>query len=397
MADINDRKLPLDVFGNKQAQHATVLNTNDNSTGSERISKARNDFLGMMMATIKHQTPDNPTDPSQMLNMVTSLTQTEQAIETNNLLKEILNNNRKSSILRASEFQGQKVSFDDSVRNFTDKPVIFHYSLSNAQAKNMPSDAILGANISILDNDNKVVYRKKIENLQYDNEFIWHGVDSKGSKVPQGEYKIRVESYYTSNMSGEGIFVPIESTTNSTSIVQAIESYQDEISLIIENGSKISPDAVTKLWGSEKGNLEYATGLSKSELIPHIGQDASIKLDKLMIKQHQAEIELINNVGTSKKYRVSIFDSSGSMIDSITQNEEITLGDMTRNISFNQHVRDGQYKYQVEIQDENGSYRKLDNIKNIHIGGIDLSEQRIISGNRKYHINDITQIMENTS
>ena len=246
-------------------------------TPEEKIEQSRMNFMKIITATLKHQNPEKPADTSQITQTMASLHQAEETSRMRAAIDDLRKELSSSKMNKALPFQGKSVRYDTSVKKFDgENPVEFKYQL-NFDEKQMPKNAVIISNISILDSKGIKVYQTTGKKEKGVHSLKWSGQDNNGKLNPDGEYRLKVEAFFETNEDGNIVRMPIDSGSFIDGTVESVELIGDKVKLKV-NGDYIDIDDIIKIESEKKEEQIKIT-----DYAPYIGQYAEFKDDKLEI------------------------------------------------------------------------------------------------------------------
>jgi len=140
-------------------------------------------FLTLLTTQLQNQDPMNPMDSSQFTQQLVMFSQVEQQINTNNNLQTLIALGQANTLSSSAGYLGKSITVttgDGSLQNST---CTWRYALG--------ADAST-SNISITDQNGKVVWTGTGETASGGHDFTWDGKDSAGNQLPDGVYKLSV-------------------------------------------------------------------------------------------------------------------------------------------------------------------------------------------------------------
>jgi flagellar basal-body rod modification protein FlgD len=182
------------------------------------IAASFDSFLQLLTAQLAHQDPLSPLDATQFTNQLVQFSSVEQAIQTNNQLKQLTGLIESSSLTSALGFIGLDVAFSASqVQLGTEGNAAIEYSLPQA------ADEVA---ITIRDANGAVVHQGTGSVGAGGHGYSWDGRKLDGSRAGAGLYKIEIRAN-----DAEGKALQVDRETQGR--VEAIESDSDGLRLVI--------------------------------------------------------------------------------------------------------------------------------------------------------------------
>lgn len=211
MAVNNVANSPSTAAGDGTANTAKVI---------EGLNGTYQDFLKLLTTQLNNQDPTAPMDVNQMTQQIATLSQVEQQISTNTLLKQLVTLVDASQFNNAVSYIGRMVDASGNQGVLTSGGATFVYELP-AAAKS--------AAVTITNESGQVVFTGSGTTLAGRNQVVWDGTNnSTGNKMPNGTYKFKVEA---KDDQGKAIDV----TTLTTGMVTAVDTDNGTTTLTVGN------------------------------------------------------------------------------------------------------------------------------------------------------------------
>ncbi len=196
-----------------QSQNTKANKSTDKDFAKE-TQKEMNKFIGMIAKQLQYQTPDNPMDPKDLMQVSSNMFFVNLGIGINKTLtslvegidelKEVLLQQKGRDFLdfpknsQTGNINSNIISDSPSLVNISDDG---SFTLANDQKRLILPFRIdaeedtgnVNALISILDSNGKSVFQQLLDNVKPgSNKLEWLATDSTGNKLPEGNYKINV-------------------------------------------------------------------------------------------------------------------------------------------------------------------------------------------------------------
>lgn len=181
-------------------------------------------FLRMLTAQLKNQDPLNPMEGSDFAVQLATFSGVEQQAQTNNLLSQLAGQ-MSGGLGQLSGWLGREVRVTDPVW-FADKPLTLDIR---------PDPRADGVQLVTLSASGHEVMREEIG--VGEGEVDWYGQDALGSKLPDGLYMFRLESWQNGELIGE-------SEVGAYAKVVEAQTARDGLQLILEGGAVAMADEV---------------------------------------------------------------------------------------------------------------------------------------------------------
>lgn len=209
-----------DAVTNQAVTAADVANLKNNtlSSGASLASDFDN-FLVLLTTQLQNQDPMNPTDSTEFTNQLVQFSQVEQAINTNQKLDSLVQQQFNNALGQAVGFVGLDATYPSAEMPFDgETPVDISYY--------MPEDAHK-ATIYIYDDEGNVVNKQDVSRRSGTNKFTWDGTDDEDFVRDAGTYGFAIEA---SDASGDSIK---NIQTIVTGNVDGVESQGGSIFLLV--------------------------------------------------------------------------------------------------------------------------------------------------------------------
>ena len=395
---VSSRKLP-EFLGQKQEAYSTYNSAKKGDKNPEKMRKEvekQKDFvLQMLMKTMQNQLPNIGGDSSSgnndmsktMMETTMGMAQfdaTERNSENVSRLCEKMDN----SMTTALGFQGQKVSYDDSIRSYNGKTVAFDFQLKFHGSTD--DNARAQVNVRVLDENGQIVRTDKILGQQGKNSYSWNGKDNKGKEVEQGKYSIQVNAVDPANKSA---FVEVFTLLNG--VVKAITVEAGQTKLMLDNGKVISQDQVVK---AERLQDIEDVKPSYEEYVQYIGKNVEIDLSKVEVKNGKGDIICDNTVKNPGKVTVQIYQGT-KFIKNIEYENKLPEGISYLQLDAKKHgISDGTYQCQITVEDKDNEDQKvpLGTKQVAKVSGLDLESGEIITQEQhKFPVSNVIKLASN--
>lgn len=165
---------------------AAVSSKPTESTNSTEALADFDTFLRLLTAQLANQDPLNPTDGTEFTGQLAQFSSLEQQINTNDLLKELIDTQPNTKQSEAMSYIGKDVLAPGNAFILNDtKNIEFTYEVSSV---------LESANASIYDADGEKVRDFKVDTSQGIHEVLWDGRNNEGEKLNSGIYTVKVEA-----------------------------------------------------------------------------------------------------------------------------------------------------------------------------------------------------------
>ncbi len=169
--------MELPNIDNNQQSRAQTQNRTPAITSDYRT------FLKMMTVQIQHQDPLNPMDPSDFSVQLATFSGVEQQVQTNGYLDQILGRLASIQFAQLSNIIGKEVMVSGNV-NYQGSSIVVY------PADTDKSDQMF---LVVRNTAGRLISRELIPSGH--DAYRWHGIDSTGNYLPNGEYSLHIESW----------------------------------------------------------------------------------------------------------------------------------------------------------------------------------------------------------
>lgn len=325
--------------------------------------------------------------------MAQMISQAEQLMEIKTMsrsVKELTETMKKGQAVQALAMHGKEVSYDDSVRSVDKdaKEVNFKYDLRYGAAA--PDDAKAAVNITISDDEGKVVFSTKQIGVKGLNQYKWDGRRQNGKRVEAGDYKINVSATFAQQGNGFG---SIDATTSIKGIVESVK-ITDGKTVLRVNGENIDFDRITEIGESLNAGKPKP---SVHEMMNYINKEVNVDISQIIVASGNAEVLYNNNVANPGALRVDIFGSNSEYIKTITYSSKLAQGVGSFILDARKEgIADGEYTTKVSVQnkDNDDVYVTLNDTKlNITVESIDVANAKLKAGDQTYDARSVVNVV----
>lgn len=212
----------------------TSSSTNStSSTSSTSGSDTYNMFLQILCTELENQNPLDPTDTTEFTSQLTSYSQLEQAINTNDKLDEVLSAFDSMSLSNGVGYIGKEVEADSDTLTVSDDGSV------DASWKYDLDSAAESVTLTVVDSDGNTVWSGSGETGSGSHEFTWDGTNTKGVAVSSGDYTLKVTA-----TDSDG--ADVDSSISITGEVTAVDS-TDGTTILELGDTQVNMSAVTRL------------------------------------------------------------------------------------------------------------------------------------------------------
>jgi flagellar basal-body rod modification protein FlgD len=172
---------------------STSASTTTNALTS--LTSNFNDFLNLLMTQLQNQDPTSPMDTTQFTSELVQFASVEQQISTNSSLGTLIQATQGSETLQASAMVGKTV-------DATTAALPLQNSSGSVQFTTPAAEPVA---IAVYDSAGNEVRNITATSNQGSNTWTWNGTNDAGTQLPDGTYRVDVE---TANANGVATAVP---------------------------------------------------------------------------------------------------------------------------------------------------------------------------------------------
>lgn len=211
-----------------------VTTTGNNNTQAPLKTLGKEDFLRLFTTQLRYQNPINPMDSTEFTSQLAQFSSLEQLFNIGSQLKDLLLYQNSLQNTLTTNLIGKEIKYEGDSIYLKDSATI-SYSLTSPASK---------VKITIYDSTGNAVREIELNN-QSDGpkSYQWDGMDSTGNKLPEGEYRIKVEAF---DPNGN----PVEVSTLSSGMVTGMTFENNVTYLIIDDSTKIQLSQVREIRNS---------------------------------------------------------------------------------------------------------------------------------------------------
>jgi flagellar basal-body rod modification protein FlgD len=162
-------------------------------------------FLTMLMTQLQNQDPTSPLDSSQFTSELVQFSSVEQQINTNTNLTQLIQLTQASQVEQSSALLNKPATVTSSQLSLQ----------SGASAVNFNTTSAEPISISVLNSSGTQVASATTTSNAGSNTWSWNGQSSSGATLPDGAYKVTVN---TVSSSGTATAVPFTVTGTVTGV-----------------------------------------------------------------------------------------------------------------------------------------------------------------------------------
>ena len=220
-------------------------------------------FMKLLVTQLSAQDPLNPADSTEFVNQLTQFTSMEQLVNIKEGLDLLAVTETAGTSAQMVSFIGQEVSFS------ADTFVVDEMGEKQDIDFTLPQNAD-SVEVVVKDENGKVVSNESLGSMKSGAQhYDFDGLNDEGGKLPEGTYTFEV-------VAKDKDGVPINATTQSTGIVDAVVFENGYPELLMEDGRKITLSQVVKVVNGDKpatgsyGQDQQSTASTIAALMDHM-------------------------------------------------------------------------------------------------------------------------------
>jgi len=194
----------------------TDLSSAASATGSNGLGPQ--DFMKLLVAQLKNQDPDNPTDTKELVTQLSQLTSVQELVSIGDKMNTLTTATNSGAANQSAGLIGKTVSgVADSAQLGSTGPVSSAVTLGSNADK---------ATVSVMDAAGKVMKTFPLTKLTAGPQtFSWDGIDTVGARAPAGTYTFSVAATdeagnaVAADMSVSGIVTGVDYDNGSPELV----------------------------------------------------------------------------------------------------------------------------------------------------------------------------------
>jgi flagellar basal-body rod modification protein FlgD len=173
------------VTGTTSTPTTATSSTSSSDAASAQLSSNFSTFLTLLTTQLKNQDPTSPMDSNQFTQQLVMYSQVEQQIDTNTNLKSLISQSASNAGAMATTYLGRNVSITNGQASLSGGTANWTYNLGSTAAN---------TTLTVSNASNQVVYSSTGETASGNHSFAWDGKDNNGNALPDGAYKLAVNS-----------------------------------------------------------------------------------------------------------------------------------------------------------------------------------------------------------
>ncbi len=170
-----------------QPASSSSTGTTASAIGSNALQQLAGNFqsfLSLLMTQMRNQDPTAPMDANQFTTELVQFTGVQQGVSTNSNLSQLIALTQQNQVLQSGQLTGKTADVSANAISLQHSVGTIGFSLPTAQP----------VGIAIVDGTGRVVRQVSLAANAGSNVWHWDGRDDTGTALPDGAYRIAVES-----------------------------------------------------------------------------------------------------------------------------------------------------------------------------------------------------------
>jgi flagellar basal-body rod modification protein FlgD len=172
----------------------------------QQLGSNFNDFLSLLTTQLQNQDPTSPMDTNEFTSELVQFTGVQQQVATNSSLTQLIALQQTSQVLQSSDLVGKPVTVSSN-----------ELSLQNSNAEvTFQGTAGQQIGIAVVNSAGTPIIDATGTATAGTNVWTWNGLDNNGNQVPDGAYRVAVETLASNG--GTPVAVPYDVIGNVTGV-----------------------------------------------------------------------------------------------------------------------------------------------------------------------------------
>lgn len=163
---------------------ATTGTAATGGTALTSLSSNFSGFLRMLMTQLQNQDPTSPMDTNQFTQELVQFSSVEQQITTNTSLTRLIELTQAGEVIQSSAMVGQRVAVESDVLSLQSGEATVRFTAAAEQP----------ARVSVLNEQGGTIAEATFTAKPGTNDWSWDGKDASGRKLPDGTYRVAVQT-----------------------------------------------------------------------------------------------------------------------------------------------------------------------------------------------------------
>jgi flagellar basal-body rod modification protein FlgD len=172
----------------------------------QQLGSNFNDFLSLLTTQLQNQDPTSPMDTNQFTSELVQFTGVQQQVATNSSLTQLIALQQTSQVLQSSDLVGKPITVSSN-----------ELSLQNSTAAvTFQGNAGEQIGIAVVNSAGAPIVDVTATAAAGTNTWQWNGLDNNGNQVPDGTYRVAVETLASNG--GTPVAVPYDVIGTATGV-----------------------------------------------------------------------------------------------------------------------------------------------------------------------------------
>ena len=176
------------------------------SVALQQLGSNFNDFLSLLTTQLQNQDPTSPMDTNQFTEELVQFTGVQQQVATNSSLTSLIALQQSSQIEQSSDLVGKPITVSSNEITLQNSAGEVTFQGTGGQQ----------VGIAVVDSSGNPIVDANVTATAGTNTWNWNGLDNNGNQVPDGAYRVAVET--TSSNGGTPVAIPYDVVGTATGV-----------------------------------------------------------------------------------------------------------------------------------------------------------------------------------
>jgi flagellar basal-body rod modification protein FlgD len=176
------------------------------SVALQQLGSNFTDFLSLLTTQLQNQDPTSPMDTNQFTEELVQFTGVQQQVATNTSLTSLIGLQQSSQIEQSADLVGKPVTVTSSEITLQNSAGALTFQGTGGQQ----------VGIAVVDSSGNPIVDATMTASTGTNTWNWNGLDSNGNQVPDGAYRVAVET--TASNGGAPVPIPFDVVGTATGV-----------------------------------------------------------------------------------------------------------------------------------------------------------------------------------
>lgn len=182
---------------------ASTSGTGTTPNALAQLGSNFNEFLQLLLTQVQNQDPTDPTNTDQFTTELVQFTGVQEQVNANNSLNQLISLQQGSQVLQSSDLVGHHATVSSS-----------QITLQNGQGElTFSAQAGEPIVIAVVDSSGNPIRDTTLTASAGTNSWQWDGTDNNGNRVPDGAYRVAVDTASTTGVPTPVTFSVVGTTT----------------------------------------------------------------------------------------------------------------------------------------------------------------------------------------